>query len=173
MWSRCRCCYHNCRQCLQSCKCCPRWWSYKMLSKLLSPCILIMLRAWCPVSFFSLRWGLDALWAFAFYVEGLMPCECIYALMLRAWYPNWNHMHISCQVDEVVVAYVVDIKLSSWWSCRCISCRCWVVKLMKLSLHKLSMLSCRCCCRVVKLPIYLMSWLMSNYAKHLCFIIVV
>jgi len=27
---------------------------------------------------------------------------------------------LSCQVDEVVVAYVVDIKLSSWWSCRCI-----------------------------------------------------
>jgi len=29
-------------------------------------------------------------------------------------------MHISGQVDEVVVAYVVDIKLSSWWSCCCI-----------------------------------------------------
>jgi len=31
-------------------------------------------------------------------------------------------MHINCQVDEVVVAYVGDIKLSSWWSCWCI-CR--------------------------------------------------
>jgi len=35
MWSRCRCRYDSCRQCLQSCNCCPRWWSYKMLSKLL------------------------------------------------------------------------------------------------------------------------------------------
>jgi len=46
----------------------------------------------CWVHAYSFCWGLNALWAFALYVEGLMPCECIYALMLRVWCPGWYHM---------------------------------------------------------------------------------
>jgi len=40
----------------------------------------------CWVHAYSFYWRLDALWAFALYVEGLMPCELL-LFMLRAWCP--------------------------------------------------------------------------------------
>ena len=86
--------------------------------KLLSPCILILLRAYalraftlyveglCLVSFCSLWWG-------------LMPCECIYALMLGAHAPDGT----TCMVKKLKLHNQVE--LSS----------CWVVKMLRCFLY--------------------------------------
>jgi len=90
----------------------------KMLRcKLLSPCILIPLGAYtlwafalydkglCPVSFCSLCWG-------------LMPCECIYALMLSA------------HVLDGTTCMIKKLKLHSRVKSLLIRCYPWVAKLL-------------------------------------------
>jgi len=92
--------------------------------KLLSPCILISL-------------GVHALWAFALYYEGscpvsfrslcwgLMPCECIYALMMRAYALD----DTTCMIKKLKLHSRVKFIRCCPWVAKMLSCfsimSCW------------------------------------------------